>query len=101
MDVKSKSHWFLTYFPVIFQLVPELGPMRFLPASRKQTGEILTGIYIYIYIYEEESSYNKLLQPFSTFSKSKSSIQTVRCDIYNEICLETKFYMFWNIFTIY
>ena len=35
------------------------------------------------------------------FLKSKKSIQTVRCVLHIEMCLETKFYIFWNFFTIY
>ena len=60
----------------------------------------------YIYI-QEGQSYNKFeLQQsynieFFSFSKSKSSIQTVQNNLHNKMYLQIKFYIFLNFFTIY
>ena len=37
----------------------------------------------------------------SSFLKSKQSIRTAQHDLHVKICLETKFYIFWNFFTIF
>ena len=43
----------------------------------------------------------KCCHPIFDFSKSKQSIQTVHLVLHINICLETKFYIFWNFFSIY
>ena len=61
-------------------------------------------IYIYIERERERSMANMLSVVFRPkynqfifqFLKSKKSIQTVRCVLHIEMCLETKFYIFWN-----
>src|SRR5664279_1463792 len=48
-----------------------------------------THIYIYIYMRRDQvTTFFELQQALFTFSKSKSSIQTVRCDLYNKMCLD-------------
>ena len=41
------------------------------------------------------------LRPFVPLSSPKQSIRTIQDDLHIEMCLETKFYIFWNFFTIF
>ena len=66
----------------------------------------LTIVTLYIYIGGGIHLQQKNLTHFCHFlilwfSKSKQSIQTVQHDLYIKMCLQIKFYIFLNLFTIY